>query len=367
MSLALLAAALWSFQQPAPVAAPSWLPHLAPPVQLHADGVPLDVVEFHGHAAPLLADISGDGLPELLVGVARGQIARYTNLGTRAAPRWSFDGLLEVKGQPVKVESASSGGISLDLADLDGDGDGDLVVASSDGLVHWLEGYTKQRFAMLQPLRDKSRLPLRLGRYYHYGKLDWEVDEKNPYDALRGISASAVDWDADGDLDLLLGASEGRVVLRINEGRSKRYSFANKSVAIEVAGAPFEVPGGQARPIAVDWDGDGLFDVLSGSADGAVHAWRNVGEVGVPRFAEATRILDSAKDRAARAAQEQGGTPTPSGPFQSARLHACDYDGDGDLDLLLGDAQHGEPPPGSEKKVLVRGHVWLLRREPVAK
>jgi hypothetical protein len=44
-----------------------------------------------GHAAPLMVDFDGDGVPDLLVGqFGEGKLRVYKNLGTAKAPR--FDG-----------------------------------------------------------------------------------------------------------------------------------------------------------------------------------------------------------------------------------------------------------------------------------
>ena len=44
-----------------------------------------------GHAAPLMVDFDGDGVPDLLVGqFGEGKLRLYKNLGTAKAPR--FDG-----------------------------------------------------------------------------------------------------------------------------------------------------------------------------------------------------------------------------------------------------------------------------------
>jgi hypothetical protein len=63
-------------------------PELAPPVQVMADGKPIDV-ERSGHAAPYVGDFFGDGRPALLVGqFDGGKLRIYRNLGTAKSPRF---------------------------------------------------------------------------------------------------------------------------------------------------------------------------------------------------------------------------------------------------------------------------------------
>jgi hypothetical protein len=70
---------------------------LAPPVQVLADGQPLDVGGI-GYAAPFLGDYDGDGVRDLLVGEFKeGRLRIYRNLGTNSEPRfgpyeWFKDG-----------------------------------------------------------------------------------------------------------------------------------------------------------------------------------------------------------------------------------------------------------------------------------
>ena len=65
---------------------------LAPPVQVQADGKPLDVGEI-GHAAPFFADIDGDAKRDLLVGQfgeqGKGKLLIYKNQGTDSEPRFA--------------------------------------------------------------------------------------------------------------------------------------------------------------------------------------------------------------------------------------------------------------------------------------
>ena len=61
---------------------------------------------------------------------------------------------------------------------------------------------------------------------------------------------------------------------------------------------PIAVPGRHAAPIPVDWDGDGLIDILSSSAHtdstdmprGGIFCWRNIGSNEKPRFSHPMRI-----------------------------------------------------------------------------
>ena len=86
-----------------------------------------------------------------------------------------------------------------------------------------------------------------------------------------------VDWDGDGDLDLLFGAYDGSLMLRINEGTRREPAFATSNTVVRAGGEPVAIPEGHCTPVVADWDGDGRWDILSGAATGAVCWFRNVG------------------------------------------------------------------------------------------
>ncbi len=154
-----------------------------------------------------------------------------------------------------------------------------------------------------------------------------------------------MDWDEDGDTDLVLGSYDGKLFLRLNEGTPTEPAFATESSMLIKDEAPLEVPGGDVIPKIADWDGDGLFDILSGSGEGGVFWLRNTGAKGAPAFATPQQIVEGARS--------EGDAANPTWPGIRTQASATDYDGDGDLDLLVGDFSSG-----NER----HGWVWLFRR-----
>jgi hypothetical protein len=191
---------------------------------------------------------------------------------------------------------------------------------------------------------------LRLGQYWDYGTKAWTGVEGGTFKGELGVGAAAVDWDGDGDLDLVLGSNSGGLYLRINEGTPTKHAFASESVQLTCDSGPLKNTGGHAIPTIADWDGDGLFDILTGGANGGVVWMRNVGKKGAPAFERAETIV------------APRGTPStndgPTWPADRTQVHVADYDGDGLLDLLVGDYAAG----GGTKLDEMHGWVWLFRR-----
>lgn len=86
----------------APVTAPAVPSELAPPVRILAGDKPIDVDV--GHAAPCLADLTGDGKPCLLVGqFAGGKLRIYANAGSKERPRFDKFEWLHAGGAAASV------------------------------------------------------------------------------------------------------------------------------------------------------------------------------------------------------------------------------------------------------------------------
>lgn len=201
-------------------------------------------------------------------------------------------------------------------------------------------GLGKGVYKPFTPILDAADVPLahhpdELGRFRKLGKSD-----QGGEDAIRlrvasfGSWPAPVDWDDDGDFDLLIGAFNGELFLRTNVGSRTAPSFSPTSLRIDADGRPVKTVG-HACPVAADWDGDGRFDLVLGSADGSVVWHRNEGAAKTPKFGPARPLVAAkAKHKFLTQYLSPGESPTPG---VRAQIAVEDYDGDGKLDLLLGD------------------------------
>jgi len=208
--------------------------------------------------------------------------------------------------------------------DFDGDGHLDLVSGSYDpGEVYLFRGQGRGKYAARETIKDRSGKPIiRV------------PDQKDTIESF-GSWITLIDWDGDGDLDILVGTYEGEMFVRRNEGTRKEPAFAIANEWVEVNGEHLQVPGNHANPVIADWDGDGQWDIVTGSENGGVYWYRNVGKRGEPKFADAGIIIAPHEGgHGYGELLEAGRDPKPGIRSQIAVL---DYDGDGKLDVLVGD------------------------------
>ena len=214
--------------------------------------------------------------------------------------------------------------------DLDGDGLTDILSGGYRGGNLWLFSRRKDgTFAAGEEVKDRAGTKISVGS--------------------RSVPC-ACDWDGDGDLDLIVGNLRGKVVLFRNESTGTGNLFA-PAIPLQAGGKPL-APGSYAAPTVADWDGDGDLDLIVGNSQGQVALCRNTAKQGEPILA-APVILIPAPDRSAshlKYGQEPVGSGGRAFPF------VADWDGDGLTDLLVGDCQFQEgklpdPPPVSPAKL----------------
>jgi hypothetical protein len=159
-----------------------------------------------------------------------------------------------------------------------------------------------------------------------------------PYEGDKEITKGictrpwAVDWDRDGDLDLVVGNFEGTFYLFTGEGKG---TFAPTPEAILAEGEPLRINGVHSDPMMVDWDGDGDLDILSGSGRGGVQWAENVaGADAIPKLNPFSELVPAAGHH------DSGKIlrfEDLKGPGSGTRVWAADVNGDKKLDLLVGD------------------------------
>lgn len=234
---------------------------------LQAGGKTLDV---YGSPSPNFADFDGDGDLDLICGEFLDKISYFENIGTRSNPIYA-------EGQFLKNDS---GTIKMDLEmiipvaiDWDKDGHVDLVVGDEDGRVAFIRNTGSQKNGV--PNFESPRYFRQQADNVKFGALATPV---------------SVDWDNDGDEDLITGNSAGYFAFIENLSGGDQPAWAEPKL-LEVDGSPIRVQAGVNGSIqgpaeakwgyttlsVADWDGDGLKDIIFNSIWGKVEWIKNSG------------------------------------------------------------------------------------------
>lgn len=282
-----------------------------------ADGSPLTL---KGSAGGAVGDWDGDGVWDVILAECQGSkqfLRLFCNRGTALEPQLVDAGLLAA-GQYTALSGRYFGNPPFR---------GFLILEKS-WFFRWLEDVGLK--PGLPVLRDRGYLPQRAGRV-SVGSYSWPV---------------ICDWDGDGGRDIVAGSASGCPYLIEEVGRRDPPVYRPRRV-IEAAGQPIrhtwgedlahtggERTEGYWQPAVVDWDGDGLSDLLApvgvehGRLEhgqpvpaGRLYFYRNCGTRSEPRFESRQEIL----------------LADGSAPVATHVAFPVDWDGDGRPELVAFD------------------------------
>jgi hypothetical protein len=317
--------------------------HFAPGVELLAEGAQALLPQ---EGCAIAARSASEGKrPDLFISVPDGRLL--------IAPR-KAGAILAAPEQVVPTGDLPRA--RMDIGDFDGDGNGDLVIGTADGRAFLRRGSGDGAKLQFDP-----PVPI--------GSADGRIPSVDGA-ALADLSPRCVDWDADGDVDILFGCRSGHVVLLERTGpeqlRCKGY--------LQQPNAPIDA-GRCAAPTIGDWNRDGRDDLVLGREDGLLFVYLDEGRAREGIFAPGQVVRTGASpwrepggfSRAALLPRCGGPVPMVAvggGSGRVSLLHraeegvshteplsaggrvltatglttvsACDYDGDGDTDLFTG-------------------------------
>ncbi|MFA6240925.1 MAG: VCBS repeat-containing protein [Candidatus Hydrogenedentales bacterium] len=331
-----------------------------------------------------LVDLDDDGKVDVIAG------SYYVpNVGDSG---WPF-----VAGPPVLLDA----GGTPDFCDVDGDGAKDAVRLVADGsgdvqsyVVRWRKnlGGNPPRFGANQlipgvntgrsdfvcatVINGQSGLIIfhdvytRLTFFARAELADGGFEFRPSGDALSNSAVMSLsdqawpyvcDWEGDGDTDLLIGGGYGWPRTVVNGGTTAQPRFAEpepifsegKSVRIlrdEILGGSNWHNMGYSYPAYVDWDSDGLPDLMLPNETNRIMWFKNVGTRSEPRFGPMLQVLcdgypDSPELRA-ESATLAGDKDVPNSPYPYQenqpffwRTGAAfgDFNGDGFMDMATHD------------------------------
>ena len=248
-------------------------------------------------------------------GPLRGFVYLMRNQGTTAKPKYAPPVKVQADGKPIDVY----GRPSPNFADFDGDGDLDLLCGEFVDSFTYFENKGTRK----EPKYAAGR------KLTHKGKV-LTMD-------LEMILPSAVDWDGDGDIDLIVGDEDGRVALVEHSGKVKE-GLPQFLPPVYFQQQADEVKfGALSTPVGIDWDGDGDEDIICGNTAGYISFFENLSGPGVEKPKWAAPKLLQAGGKTLRIMA--GANGSIQGPCESkwgyTTQTVADWDHDGLPDLIV--------------------------------
>ncbi len=204
-------------------------------------------IDVGSHAAPFMVDYNNDGVSDLLVGNREGYLIYYENKGSNHNPLFTSPIVLkDANGSDISVESYSTPSV----LDWNHDNKKDIVLGSGSGTLSLYLNKGSDSDPSFSP-----PFPIEAG--------GTEVNVGS------FASPFAADINSDGIRDLLIGDGKGFIHVYLGSKRDGEVHLTHAD-KLQVNGQELMVEGSSV-PFPMDWNNDGNLDLLTGSSDGKIY------------------------------------------------------------------------------------------------
>ena len=302
---------------------------------------------------PVAIDWDHDGDMDLVVGDEDGRVALVENTGV-------LEDQLPVFKSPVyfqqNADTLKSGALATPVGfDWDGDGDDDIISGNTAGYIELFENLSG---AGVESPKWAAPVKIQAGGKVYRPMAGPNGSIQGPAEAKWGYSTlSIADWDHDGLPDVLVNGIWGRIEWLRNIGNRKLPKFAAaQSIEIEWKGESLKpswmwwkpdpnelVSQWRTTPVAIDWTGDGLLDLVMLDHEGYLALFRRVRDGESLKLLGPERVFHAVNNSVTNSGHrvvEKGPGPLrlnngEAGRSGRRKIWFADWDGDGKLDLLV--------------------------------
>jgi hypothetical protein len=227
-----------------------------------------------GYTTPTAADWDSDGLLDIVINSIWGKIEWYKNIGTAKNPKLTAAQPVKIiwSGKPLKPkwnwwnpgkdEFVTQWRTTPWVFDLNKDGLNDLVMLDNEGYLAFFEKVKKDNDVYILP-----------GKRIFYLYENGSTFLFRPNARIAGKSGRRqfciTDWDGDGKLDIIMDGKNADFYKNISKEDGK-FVFENKGQVDTLI-----LAGHSTKPTIVDWDKNGVADLLIGAEDGMLYHMKN--------------------------------------------------------------------------------------------
>ncbi|MFH1896998.1 MAG: PQQ-binding-like beta-propeller repeat protein [Candidatus Desantisbacteria bacterium] len=254
------------------------------------------------YSVPFVVDWDNDHKKDLIIGDVDGFVTYFRNSGTDTKnPEFSSGFRPQVSSGQGMIDLKVSGNAVPVAFDWDKDGNKDLIVGDFHGSVWFFKNI------------GTDAAPV-------FGTVTPMLSSKNPLNVWQNAAPFVCDWNHDGQKDLVVGNEAGQVMLFLNISLANGTPTLGTPTLLSNTNGDIDV-GKFARSWVVDYNEDGLDDLIVGNGDGTIRFYLNMGNEQKPEYGSGENI-------------QNDGTDIDVGQYAAPCI--ADWNNDGALDLLAG-------------------------------